>query len=71
MVAGEVRSILILNIADMDEYSELADSLFNEDDNVSEFTSLMVMSPFKRATAEGILHFLKTGQEQSRLLGKP
>jgi Lrp/AsnC family leucine-responsive transcriptional regulator len=47
MVAGEVRSILILNIADMDEYSELADRLFNEDDNVSEFTSLMVMSPFK------------------------
>ncbi len=47
MVAGEVGSILILNIADMDEYTELADRLFNEDDNVSAFTSFMVMSQLK------------------------
>lgn len=44
MVTGEVGSILILNVADMEEYTEFTDRLFNEDPNVSAFTTFMVMS---------------------------
>ena len=47
MVAGEVGSILILNVVDMDEYTELADRLFHADDNVAAFTTHMVMSKLK------------------------
>ncbi|SMC13561.1 Lrp/AsnC family transcriptional regulator [Roseovarius aestuarii] len=44
MVTGEVGSIIILHVADMDEYTELTDRLFNEDPNISAFTTFMVMS---------------------------
>ena len=47
MVAGEVGSVLILNVADMDEYTQLADRLFHSDENVAAFTTHMVMSKLK------------------------
>ncbi len=47
MVTGEVGSVLTLNVADMDEYTQLADRLFHADKNVAAFTTLMVMSKLK------------------------
>jgi DNA-binding Lrp family transcriptional regulator len=47
MVAGEVGSVLILNVVDMDEYTQLADRLFHSDENVAAFTTHMVMSKLK------------------------
>ena len=47
MVAGEVGSVLILNIVDMNEYTQLADRLFHADENVTAFTTHMVMSTLK------------------------
>jgi DNA-binding Lrp family transcriptional regulator len=47
MVAGEVGSVLILNVVDMDEYTQLADRLFHSDENVAAFTAHMVMSKLK------------------------
>lgn len=47
MVAGEVGSVLILNIVNMDEYTQLADRLFHADENVTAFTTYMVMSTLK------------------------
>ena len=47
MVAGEVGSVLILNVIDMEEYTELADRLFHADENVSAFTTHLVMSKLK------------------------
>jgi len=47
MVTGEVGSVLILDVIDMDEYTELADRLFHDDENVAAFTTLMVMSKLK------------------------
>ena len=47
MVAGEVGSVLILNVVDMDEYTQLADRLFHADENVAAFTTHMVMSKLK------------------------
>ncbi len=44
MVTGEVGSIIILEVADMEEYTALTDRLFNEDPNVTAFTTFMVMS---------------------------
>jgi hypothetical protein len=36
-----------MNVADMEEYTELADRLFHADKNVSAFTTFMVMSKLK------------------------
>lgn len=47
MVAGEVGSVLILNVVDMEEYTDIADRLFHADENVSAFTTHMVMSKLK------------------------
>jgi Lrp/AsnC family transcriptional regulator, leucine-responsive regulatory protein len=47
MVTGEVGSVLILNVIDMDDYTQIADRLFHADDNVAAFTTLMVMSKLK------------------------
>ena len=47
MVAGEVGSVLIMNVTDMDEYTQLADRLFHADKNVAAFTTHMVMSKLK------------------------
>ncbi len=47
MVAGEIGSVLILNVVDMDEYTQLADRLFHADENVAAFTTHMVMSKLK------------------------
>ena len=47
MVAGEFGSVLILNVVDMDDYTQIADRLFHADDNVAAFTSHMVMSTLK------------------------
>jgi len=47
MVTGEVGSVLVLNVTDMDEYTELADRLFHDDENVAAFTTHMVMSQLK------------------------
>ena len=47
MVAGEVGSVLVLNVVDMDEYTQLADRLFHADDNVAAFTTHMVMEKLK------------------------
>jgi DNA-binding Lrp family transcriptional regulator len=47
MVAGEVGSVLILNVVDMDDYTQIADRLFHADDNVAAFTTHMVMSKLK------------------------
>jgi len=47
MVAGEVGSVLILNVVDMDDYTQLADRLFHADENVAAFTTHMVMSKLK------------------------
>ncbi|MGI9356220.1 MAG: Lrp/AsnC family transcriptional regulator [Rhizobiaceae bacterium] len=47
MVAGEVGSVLIMNVADMEEYTQLADRLFHADRNVAAFTTHMVMSKLK------------------------
>ena len=47
MVSGEVGSILTMRVADMDEYTQLADRLFHADENVSAFTTHMVMSSLK------------------------
>ena len=43
-VLGEIGSILILNVVDMDEYTQIADRLFHADGNVAAFTTHMVMS---------------------------
>lgn len=47
MVAGEVGSVLILNVVDMEEYTQLADRLFHADENVAAFTTHLVMSKLK------------------------
>ena len=47
MVSGEVGSILTMNVADMEEYTQLADRLFHADENISAFTTHMVMSSLK------------------------
>ena len=47
MVAGEFGSVLILNVVDMDDYTQIADRLFHADDNVVAFTTHMVMSKLK------------------------
>ena len=47
MVAGEVGSVLIMNVVDMEEYTQLADRLFHADENVAAFTTHMVMSTLK------------------------
>ena len=47
MVAGEIGSVLIMNVADMEEYTQLADRLFHSDENVAAFTTHMVMSKLK------------------------
>lgn len=47
MVAGEVGSVLILNVVDMDEYTDITDRLFHADENVAAFTTHMVMSKLK------------------------
>lgn len=47
MVSGEVGSILTMRVADMEEYTQLADRLFHADENVSAFTTHMVMSSLK------------------------
>ena len=47
MVAGEVGSVLIMNVTDMEEYTQLADRLFHADKNVAAFTTHMVMSKLK------------------------
>lgn len=47
MVTGEVGSVLIMNVADMEEYTEFTDRLFNEDPNISAFTTFMVMTTLK------------------------
>ena len=47
IVSGEVGSILTMNVADMEEYTQLADRLFHADENISAFTTHMVMSSLK------------------------
>ncbi len=47
MVSGEVGSVLILNVVDMDEYTQITDRLFHADENVAAFTTYMVMSTLK------------------------
>lgn len=47
MVTGEIGCVLVLQVADMDEYTELADRLFHDDQNVAAFTTHMVMSKLK------------------------
>ena len=47
MVSGEVGCVLVLSIADMDEYTEIADRLFHADSNVAAFTTHLVMSTLK------------------------
>lgn len=47
MVSGEVGCVLTLKIADMEEYTELADRLFHADENVAAFTTYLVMSVLK------------------------
>ena len=47
MVTGEVGSVLILNVVDMDEYTQLADRLFHDDENVAAFTTYLVMSKLR------------------------
>ncbi|MDD9901977.1 MAG: Lrp/AsnC family transcriptional regulator [Rhodospirillaceae bacterium] len=47
MVAGEIGSVLILNVVDMDEYTQIADRLFHADENVAAFTTYMVMEELK------------------------
>ncbi len=47
MVAGEVGCVLILNVVDMEEYTQLTDRLFHADENVAAFTTHMVMSKLK------------------------
>jgi Lrp/AsnC family transcriptional regulator, leucine-responsive regulatory protein len=47
MVTGEVGSVLILQVTDMDEYTELTDRLFHDDENVAAFTTYMAMSKLK------------------------
>jgi DNA-binding Lrp family transcriptional regulator len=47
MVSGEVGSILTMQVADMEEYTRLADRLFHADENVFAFTTHMVMSSLK------------------------
>jgi Lrp/AsnC family transcriptional regulator, leucine-responsive regulatory protein len=47
MVAGEVGSVLVMNVTDMEEYTQLADCLFHADKNVAAFTTHMVMSKLK------------------------
>jgi DNA-binding Lrp family transcriptional regulator len=47
MVTGEVGSVLVVNVADMEEYTEFTDRLFNEDPNISAFTTFMVMTTLK------------------------
>jgi len=47
MVSGEVGCVLILNVVDMDEYTQLADRLFHADENVAAFTTHLVMSKLK------------------------
>ena len=47
MVAGEFGSVLILNVVDMDDYTQIADRLFHADDNIAAFTTHMVMSKLK------------------------
>jgi DNA-binding Lrp family transcriptional regulator len=47
MVSGEVGCVLILNVVDMDEYTQLADRLFHADENVAAFTTYLVMSKLK------------------------
>lgn len=47
MVSGEVGSILTMQVADMEEYTQISDRLFHADENVSAFTTHMVMSSLK------------------------
>lgn len=47
MVTGEIGSILTLHVADMEEYTDLADRLFHSDENIAAFTTHMVMSKLK------------------------
>lgn len=48
MVAGEVSCALIVQVADMEEYTSLADRLFHADGNVKAFTTHWVMSTTKQ-----------------------
>ena len=47
MVTGNISCVVILHVADMDEYSALADRLFHADSNVVAFTTYLVMSTMK------------------------
>ncbi|HIP78625.1 MAG TPA: Lrp/AsnC family transcriptional regulator [Kiloniellaceae bacterium] len=47
MVTGNISCVVILHVADMDEYSALADRLFHADSNVVAFTTYLVMSTLK------------------------
>jgi Lrp/AsnC family leucine-responsive transcriptional regulator len=47
MVSGEVGSILTMSVVDMEEYTQLAGRLFHADENISAFTTHMVMSSLK------------------------
>ncbi len=48
MVAGEVSCVVIVQVADMDEYTSLADRLFHADSNIKAFTTHWVMSTTKQ-----------------------
>ncbi len=54
MVAGEVSCVLVVQVADMEEYTALTDRLFHADDNVKAFTSYLVMSTTKQEISAAI-----------------
>ncbi len=47
MVTGDTTCVLMVQVADMDEYTALADQLFHNDSNVTAFTTHLVMSAMK------------------------
>lgn len=51
MVSGDTSCVLIMHVADMEEYTDLADRLFHEDKNVATFTTHLVMNTIKMETA--------------------
>ena len=51
MVSGDVSCVLLVHVADMDEYTALTDRLFHDDSNVMAFTSHFVMSTTKLETS--------------------
>ncbi len=49
IVTGDVSCILVAHVKDMDDYTELADRLFDQDKNVSAFYTHMVMQQVKNS----------------------